>query len=439
MKKQRLEQKQYQSLSPQQIQFLGLLQLPIVSLEKRIEDELEENIALEEREELDDTPVSSQSCASKLSFDDLQIEDKSHSIEDYITKQLIDLNLEDNVLFLVKYLINSLDDNGFLSRDLYSISSDLLTSNNQIVDEKDLQLALKTLQDLEPVGVGAKNLQDCLLLQLKKLHPSEKIAFQIILDFYVPFSNKNFEHLIKNLAISKKDLKRIYKLIETLNPVPSSGFYKTTSPSEYIYADFTISTINNQLQLQLNKGNTKALQVSKYYSDLLLETIDETTKEFLNKKIERAKWFKDSMQKREDTLKRVMEAIIELQKDFLISGSENDLKPMKLADVAEIVKMDISTISRVSNSKFIETNFGSFKVKNLFSDAFRKDNGEVISTTEIKRRLKEIVRSEDKSSPFTDEKLSELLGKDEYHIARRTVAKYREQLGIETAKLRREL
>ena len=439
MKKQRLEQKQYQSLSPQQIQFLGLLQLPIVSLEKRIEDELEENITLEEGEELEDATVSFQSYSSKLNFDDLQIEDKSHSIEDYVTKQLIDLNLEEDVLFLVKYLINSLDDNGFLSRDLYSIGSDLLTNNNQIVEEKDLQLALKTLQDLEPVGVGAKNLQDCLLLQLKKLHPSEKIAFQIILDFYVPFSNKNFEYLIKNLGISKKELKHIYKLIETLNPVPSSGFYKTTSPSEYIYADFTISIINNQLQLQLNKGNTKTLQVSKYYSNLLSETIDEKTKEFLNQKIERAKWFKDSMKKREDTLKRVMEAIIEIQKDFLISGSENDLKPMKLSDVAEIVNMDISTISRVSNSKFIETNFGTFKVKNLFSDAFRKDNGEVISTTEIKRQLKEIVRSEDKLSPFTDEKLSELLGKDEYHIARRTVAKYREQLGIETAKLRREL
>ena len=439
MKKQRLEQKQYQSLSPQQIQFLGLLQLPIISLEKRIEDELEENITLEEEEELEDAPVSFQSYSSKLNFDDLQIEDKSHSIEDYVSKQLIDLNLEDNVLFLVKYLINSLDDNGFLSRDLYSISSDLLINNNQIVAEKELQLALTILQNLEPVGVGAKNLQDCLLLQLKKLYPSEKIAFQIILDFYVPFSNKNFEHLIKNLAISKKELKDIYKLIETLNPVPSSGFYKNTGPSEYIHADFTISTINNQLHLQLNKGNTKSLQVSKYYSDLLLETIDEKTKEFLNKKIERAKWFKDSLQKREDTLKRVMEAIIEIQKDFLISGSENDLKPMKLADIAEIVNMDISTISRVSNSKFIETNFGTFKVKNLFSDAFRKDNGEVISTSEIKRQLKEIVHSEDKSNPFTDEKLSELLGKEEYHIARRTVSKYREQLGIKTAKLRREL
>ena len=277
------------------------------------------------------------------------------------------------------------------------------------------------------------------MFQLKKLYPSEKTALQIISDYYTPFSNKNFEHLIKHLSISQKELKSIYSLIETLKPVPSSGFHKNSSPSKYIYADFTITSANNNLQLQLNRGNTKKLKVSKYYSDLLSETIDEKTKDFLTQKIERAKWFKESMQKRNETLKLVMETIMLIQKDFLISGSENDLNPMKLADVAEIVKMDISTISRVSNSKYVETHFGTFKIKDLFSDAFRKDNGEVVSTIEIKRQLKEIVALEDKSSPFTDEKLSELLGENEYHIARRTVAKYREQLGIKTAKLRREI
>ena len=439
MGKQRLEQKQYQNLSPQQIQFLGLLQLPIVSLEKRIEEELEENPALDEQEQLEENISSFQSSSYKSNSEEFQIEDRSDSVKDHLLKQLIDLNLDDNTLFLVNYLINSLDDNGFLSRDLYSISSDILINNDISASENDLKVVLKILQDLEPIGVGAESLQDSLLIQLKKIHPSEKIALQIISDFYTPFSNKNFEHLIRNLGISKKKLKAIYHLIESLNPFPAAGFSKNTISSEYIYADFTITLSNNKIQLQLNKGYAKTLTISKYYSNLLLETNDSKTKEFLIQKVEKAKWFKESMKKREATLKRVMGAIIQLQEDYLISGIESDLRPMKLADVADIINMDISTISRVSNSKFIETHFGTFKVKELFSDAFRKDNGEVISTNEIKGQLKKIILDEDKLHPFTDEQLSEILGGKEYHIARRTVAKYREQLTIVTAKLRREL
>ena len=439
MGKQRLKQKQYQTLSPQQIQFLGVLQLPVLSLEKRIEEELEENPALDEEERLEENTVVFKSPSSNQNVDDFQIADTSNSIQDHLRKQLIDLNLPESVLFLVEYLINSIDDNGFLNRDLYSISSDLLTNTNKVVSEKELQLALKILQDLDPPGIGAKDLQECLLLQLKKSHPNEKIALKIISEYYTPFSNKNFEHLIKNLILSKKDLKDVYVLIESLTPFPAAGYSINTAPTNYIYPDFIISIINNTLQLKLNKGNVKPLKISKYYSDLLLKTNDSDTKEFLAQKIDKARWFKESMEKRESTLSRVMKAIMELQKDYLISGFETDLKPMKLADIADVVKMDISTISRVSNSKFVETHFGTFKVKELFSDAFRKDNGEVISTTVIKTQLKEIVLSEDKLRPFTDEKISELLGKDEYHIARRTVAKYREQLGIETAKLRRTL
>lgn len=436
---QRLKQKQYQTLSPQQIQFLGVLQLPVLSLEKRIEEELEENPTLDEEESLEENTVVFKSPSSNQNVGDFQIADASNSVQDHLIKQLIDLNLPDSVLFLVEYLINSIDDNGFLNRDLYSISSDLLTNTNNVVSEKELQLALKILQDLDPPGIGAKDLQDCLLLQLKKSYPNEKIAFKIISEYYTPFSNKNFEYLMKNLTLSKKDLKGVYVLIESLTPFPAAGFSINTAPANYIYPDFIISIINNALQLKLNKGNVKGLKISKYYSDLLLKTNDNDTKEFLAQKIDKARWFKESMEKRESTLRKVMKAIMELQKDYLISGFETDLKPMKLADIADVVKMDISTISRVSNSKFIETHFGTFKVKELFSDAFRKDNGEVISTTVIKTQLKEIVLREDKLRPFTDEKLSELLGKDEYHIARRTVAKYREQLGIETAKLRRTL
>ena len=439
MKKQRLEQKQYQNLSPQQIQFLGILQLPVVSLEKRIEEELEENPALEEQDQLEEKTSVYIGSTSKSVVEELEIEDKNESLENNLTRQLIDLNLEENILFLVNYLINSLDEQGFLSRSLYSISSDLLTNNEMDVPEKDLQLAMKILRNLDPVGVGAENLQHSILIQLQKKHPNEKIAYEIISKFYTAFSNKNYEHLIKKLLISKEKLKSIYDLIEGLNPFPSAGFSKNITSAKFIYADFAITTNNNQLELQIKKGNTKTLKVSKYYSDLLLKTDDDKTKDFLTQKIEKAKWFKESMEKREITLKKVMGAIMQLQKKYLITGNEEDLKPMRLADVADIVNMDISTISRVSNSKFIEAQFGTFKVKDLFSDAFRKDNGEVISTKEIKRQLKEIIRTEDKTNPFTDEKIAELLGREEYHISRRTVAKYRKKLKIETAKLRRTL
>ncbi len=434
MSKQRLEQKQYQNLSPQQIQFLGLLQIPIVSLEKRIEEELEDNPALEEDEE-NQTYFSS----NKTDFSDFQIEDKSESLNSYLEKQLVGIELSKRNLFLVKYLINSLDSNGFLSRDLFSISSDLLISDNLDISEGKMLNALNVLQNLEPIGVGANSLQECLLIQLKKLYPENKLAIKIITEFYSQFSNKNFENIIKNLGISEEELKSTYSLIESLNPIPANGFFKNEEISEYIYPDFTLLVVNNQLELQLNKSNTKPIKISKYYSNLLNETTEKTTKEFLQKKVEKALWFKEALIKREATLKKVMLAIISLQENYLLSGVESDLKPMKLADIANIVNMDISTISRVSNSKYVETHFRTFKLKELFSEAYKKDDGQVISTNEIKNHLKEIILAEDKTTPYNDEQLAELLGKDNYHIARRTVAKYREQLGIEIAKLRREL
>ena len=437
MNKQRLEQKQYQNLSPQQIQFLGLLQIPIVSLEKRIEEELEDNPTLEEDEEIEN--YTSFNSTNKPDYSDFQIEDKSDRLSDFLTKQLIGVKTTEKELFLVKYLINSLDENGYLSRDLFSISSDLLINNGKEVSEFDLQNALSVLQSLEPFGVGANNLQNCLQIQLKKLHPHNKLSLEIISDYYSQFSNKNFEYLIKNLEISENKLKEVYQLVESLNPIPSNGFFKSEEKTDYIYPDFKTSVIGNKIELSLSKSNTKPIKVSKYYSDLLDNTKDQTTKDFLQQKVERAQWFMDAIKKREDTLKNVMLAIISWQKSYFLSGDEEVLKPMKLADISNIVNMDISTISRVSNSKYVETQFATFKLKELFSDAYRKDNGEVISTNLIKIKLQEIIENEDKRKPFNDEQLSELLGKNEYHIARRTVAKYREKLGIETAKLRREL
>lgn len=439
MGKQQLKQTQGQFLSPQQIQFLTLLQTPIVSLEKTIEKELEENPALEEDEELEETQNAQYIPSGKPNFEDLQIEERSESLSEYLQKQLVGLNLNEKTVFLVKYLINSLDDNGFLNRDLYAISSDLLINNNESVSEDSLQKSLQILQDLDPIGVGAKNLQECLLLQLKKQHNSKKIAIKIVSDYYTAFSNKNFNRLITDLNISEEKLRNIYELIEGLNPIPAAGFSKIVHSTKYIYPDFTITLNNNQLDLQINTGRVKNLKLSSFYTNLFSETTDIKTKDFLTKKIAKAKWFKEALEKRHTTLKKVMSVIIKIQKEYLISGLEEDLKPMKLADIAEDVNMDISTISRVSNSKFVETHFGTFKLKELFSEAYRKTDGTIISTKKIKQQLKEIIDLENKKAPYTDEKLADLLGKEKYHIARRTVAKYREQMGVETARLRKKL
>jgi RNA polymerase sigma-54 factor len=439
MGKQRLQQKQYQNLSPQQIQFLGLLQIPIIALEKRIEEELEENPALEEDEQ-EEISLEEKSFPNYNSTDfEYQIEDKSESLSEYLNQQLIALKITKTQLFLVQYLINSLDDNGFLNRNLHAISSDLLINDSLDISEHELNNTLAILQQLEPFGVGAKSLQECLLIQLRILHPEKKLEQKIISDYYKPFSNKNFEHLSKHLEVDLVSIKTAYKTIESLNPIPSNGFSKQARSIAYIYPDFTVSIIDGKLETKLNKSNVKPITVSKYYQEMLKETEDSATKKFLQEKIEKAAWFKSAIAKRNDTLKNVFSAILDIQEAYFISGNEKDLKPMKLADIAQVVNMDISTISRVSNSKYVVTHFGTFKLKELFSEAYRKDNGELISTKEIKSKLQEIIETEDKINPFSDEELAELLGQDNYHIARRTVAKYRENLGIQTAKLRRKL
>jgi RNA polymerase sigma-54 factor len=441
MSKQRLQQKHQQNLSPQQIQFLSLLQIPIISLEKRIEEELEDNPALEEEDEDEEIELShiNFSDAQSNDFTQIQIEDKKESLSEYLHQQLIAIDVKEEQKFLISYLINSLDNSGFLSRELYAISSDLLVNHEMEIREEELLFVLKILQQLEPYGVGAQNLQECLLIQLKIRYPDNSAALTIVKDYYKPFTNKNFEHLCKHLNMDLVELKQIYTLIESLNPIPGSGFSNSNIATEYISADFTILIKNNKAELHLNKSNIKPIQVSKYYANLLEETTDEETKSFLKQKVGKALWFKEALVKRDDTLQKVMSAIISVQEKYFISGNEADLIPMKLADIAQIVRMDISTISRVSNSKYVETHFGTFLLKELFSEAYRKDNGELISTKEIKNRLKELIEIEDKNKPFTDEELSGLLGKDEYHIARRTVSKYREILGLQTAKLRRKL
>ena len=445
MQKQQQILKQKLKLSPQQIQFLGLLAIPIVDLEKRIEEELEENPTLEESDSTESTDNKEgnfhyKSKENKRDFIVDNITGNIDSLSGFLHKQIIGINNSDKEVELLEYLIDSLDDNGFLTQRNDAIIDDYFIANDILITEKELNGALDILKTFDPVGVGAKDLQECLIIQLERKDSVYKsISKEILENYYHEFSNKNFEKIIKELKISEKELADVYKEVEGLNPIPGSGFSINKENTEYVVPDFSLKNSEDGISVILNNPNTKIVAVNKYYEKLLKETSDVETKNFLQKKIEKAKWFVDALKKRNKTLKDVMEAIVKIQESYFTSGKEYDLKPMKLADIAEIIKMDISTISRVTNSKYVETNFGSFLLKDFFSEAYKKDNGEIISTKEIKKKLIDIIDSEDKTKPFTDEIICDLLGKEEYHIARRTVAKYREELKIPISKFRRKL
>ena len=450
MQKQKLQQKLGLNLSPQQINFLSLLQIPLASLNSRIQEELEENPALEEEEksenisidDLEEDNPNSYKYKSNIrpELTEVQFLENDETLASHLKNQLIVLNLDSDVLFLTEYLIDSLDENGWINRQLFSISDDILVNHNLDFSEKEIEFSLSVIQDLEPYGVGAKNLQDCLLIQLRNKLQNHLVdlSINILVNQYDKFSKKNFEGIIRELQINEQQLKAVYQLVEKLNPFPASNF----SPSiqlKYITPDFLINIIEEKNIVSLSKRSGKELRVNLQYHKMLQESTDEKTKIFLKQKIESADWFKNAILQRELTLKNVMEAIVSHQEKYFFTGDEKDLNPMILSDIANIVNMDISTISRVSNSKYVQTFFGTFLIKNLFSEAYRKDNGEFISTKVIKKRLQEIVNLEDKKHPYTDEKISEILGLEEYHIARRTVSKYREELSIESSKYRREL
>ena len=445
MNKQRLQQNQKLKLSPKQIQFLGLLQIPLSSLASRVEEELERNPALEEEiAEEDDPDFQAEQSYFKRSnpdYNPLPIPEKEATLYDALLKQLLLLNLDEKEHNLAEYLIGSLDDNGFLTRDLHIIENDLLLNQDLEVSEKELEKVLQNIQTLEPFGVGARNLKECLILQLLTKEQTEivKNAIDILKNFYDPFSKKNFEAILRNCDIRESQLKAVYIEVGKLNPNPGSFFSNSAEITNYILPDFSISYYDDKLILKLNKSNNRQVFVNKTYEKMLVETKDKEAKAFITQKIESAQWFADAIKQRENTLQNVMSAILEFQHDYFVSGDEIDLKPMILMDIAEIIQMDISTISRVSNSKYVETSFGTFLLKELFSEAYKKEDGTEISTKEIKLKLQKIIESEDKRKPFTDEKLSKLLGENEYHIARRTVAKYREQLNIPVARLRRTL
>ncbi len=446
MQRQRQILKQKLNLSPLQIQFLNLLQIPIVDLDKRIEKEIEENPVIEE-DDLEESvsekvylSTNNQSNDRKTDFLVDNFTGNINTLSNHLQNQLIGSEKNEDELKVVKYLINSLDENGFLRRESTSIINDYYIINEIEIGEDLLNDALKTLKDLEPAGVGAKNLRECLIIQNNKSDFDNKLLIKNILEnYYEAFTNKNFEKIIRELSIEKEQLSLVYNNVESLNPIPGAGFSKNKDSTEYIIPDFSITNKDGNIDIKLNKVRRRKINVSSYYQKILDETSDEKTKDFLKQKLEQAKWFIESLEKRNETLLKVMGAIAEIQKTYFISGEDKDLKPMKLADISEKVQLDISTISRVTNSKYLEASFGTFLLKDLFSEAYRKDNGEIISTKEIKNKLIEIIESENKENPLTDENLCKLLGEDDYNIARRTVAKYRDELKIPTARNRRSL
>ncbi len=479
-----LQQKLLQKLSPQQIQVIKLLEIPTLQLEQRIKKELEENPVLEMAE--DQPPDDENDGANELrsdedndneefSMDDYLPDDdeiptyklntKNYSPDDrhedipfsvgttfheFLTEQLGLTYLTEEQKTLAEFIIGNIDDDGYLRRDLTSISDDLAFTQNLEVDPEELETILTVIQDFDPPGVAARDLQECLLLQTKRKNdPALKRAEQIIRDFYPEFIKKHYEKIKQKLELTDDDLKQAIGEILKLNPKPGSSYSNPMNKSfHHIVPDFILDLVDNELQLTLNQKNVPDLRLNDTYLDML-KTLQENRKAnaknqkeaatFVKQKVDSARWFIDAIRQRQQTLILTMSEIINFQKEYFIEGDETKLKPMILKDIAERTGLDISTISRVSNSKYIQTHFGIYPLKYFFSEGLHKDDGEEVSTREIKMILKECIDNEDKQKPLTDEKLTRILKEKSYPIARRTVAKYREQLDIPVARLRKKL
>ncbi|HOT15500.1 MAG TPA: RNA polymerase factor sigma-54 [Bacteroidales bacterium] len=484
MLKQRLEQKLQQKLTPQQIQLIKLLEIPAVSLEQRIKEELEKNPMLEEeeKEEKDEVTFEEEAGSSELdSSDEFSLEDyynedeyipeyklktNNHSVDDkrvdmpavatvsfheFLESQLMELDLDEKQHMLASFIVGNIDDDGYIRRPLSSIADDIAFLQNIQTDEIELLGILKQIQELEPVGVGARDLQECLLLQLEQKNlslPKFQIAYKILKKSFDEFSKRHYDKIKQRLNITDAELKEALDEIVKLNPKPGSIFSNATdSVIENIIPDFFIELKDGNPVLLLNNRNQPELRLSKAYNDIIGSAMNggkgnSKNKEllsFLKQKIESAKWFIDAIHQRQQTLFNVMQAILNYQLEYFKTGDEKKLRPMILKDVADVTSLDISTISRVVNSKYVQTHFGIFSLKSFFSESMQNEAGEEVSTREIKSILQDCVNNEDKHSPLTDDDLADILKAKGYPIARRTVAKYREQLGISVARLRKEL
>ncbi len=483
MIRQRLSQKLLQKLSPQQIQLMKLLQVPTALLEQRIKDELEANPALEEGNEEKEDEFSNEE-SSDSSNDELDVTDylpddddmaaykmrsgtRSKSNEEdnktipipvtktfheHLEQQLsmYDLNEKENTMAL--QLIGSIDEDGYLRREIEAISDDLAFSQNIFVEEEDLQKVLEIIKSFDPVGVGAKNLQECLLLQLKRKENNNKainLAIEIIENYFDEFAKKHYDKLMAKLDINDDDLKEVIEEIVSLNPKPASGYSEGShsKSTQYVIPDFTILNNSGDLEIILNSKNAPELMISESYKSMLTSYAASSKKDkeqkkavqFIKQKIDAAQWFIDAIRQRQATLMATMGSILEFQYEYFLTGDETKLKPMILKDIAEMTDLDISTISRVTSSKYVQTEFGTYLLKYFFSESLQMEDGEEVSTKEVKSILSDFVNNENKKKPYSDQKLMDMLKEKGYNIARRTVAKYREQLNIPVARLRKEL
>src|SRR6056297_2216677 len=467
MLKQSLQQKLLQKLSPQQIKMIKLLEIPTIQLEQRIKKELEENPVLEEGKDEDEllndpeedfSDEKMDNDADEFSLDDYINEEDipfstGTSFHEHLQNQIGLRNLSEKEEVLALYLIGNIDDDGYVRRKLESIVNDLAFSQNIETDEDELLEVLRTIQDMEPVGVGARTLQECLLLQIENKNqdvPEIGLARKILKYYFQEFTKKHYEKIITRLNITEEELKDAVNEILKLNPKPGSSYSETQSQAvQTIVPDFILDNKDGELQLSLNAKNVPELRLNSTYTNMLegfaQKNKDQKTKNdkeaisFVKQKLDSAKWFIDAIKQRQNTLMLTMNAIIEYQYNYFLEGDESKLKPMILKDIAERTGLDISTISRVANSKYVQTHFGIFPLKYFFSEGLQTDSGEEVSSREIKSILKNCVENEDKKKPLTDDKLTNILKEKGYRIARRTVAKYREQLNIPVARLRKEL
>ncbi len=483
MLKQNLQQKLLQKLSPQQIQMIKLLEIPAIQLEQRIKKELEENPVLEEGPEeevynqeeegkeesqtdqqdefsLEDYMEDDEIPSYRLNAQNYSADDKREEIpftmgstfREQLKSQLGLRKLSEKQEILAEYVLGNIDDDGYLRRELEAIADDLAFSVGLDTTYEELHGVLMIIQEFDPAGVGARSLQECLLLQIERKdldQPVIQLARTILKNHFDEFTNKHYDKIVQRLGISEEKLKAALEEILRLNPKPGGAVGDSQSKSfHHIVPDFILEENEGELQLFLNSNNVPELRVSKTYADMFESysankakaTKDEKDAiTFVKQKLDSAKWFIDAIRQRQNTMLLTMNAILEYQHSYFLEGDETRMRPMILKDIADMTNLDISTISRVVNSKYIQTHFGIYPLKYFFSEGMQTDSGEEVSTREIKKILQDCIDNEDKRKPLTDDKLSAILNDKGYQIARRTVAKYREQLGLPVARLRKEL
>ncbi len=486
MLKQNLQLKLSQKLSPQQIQLMKLIQLPTLAFEQRLKEELVENPALESGKEENGEQDEFDSQDEFDDFDNERIDADEINIDEYLSDdetpeyklqannysdddddkftpiiaqmsfhqdlsaQLDTFMMSDEDRNIADFLIGSIDDMGYLRRETQDLVDDLaFTQAVYTSEEKVDEVLTHYIHELEPAGVGARDLQECLLLQLKNKTPNENIdlAKDIIENQFDAFSKKHYEKLLQKYGVSQQQLRAAIEEIEKLNPKPGGSYANSFRMAEHIIPDFTVKVEDGEIELHLNGRNAPELHVSKDYQEMLQTYKESNDKsnaqkdavQFIKQKLDGAKWFIDAIKQRQETLFVTMSAIIEYQREYFLDGDETKIRPMILKDIADMVGLDISTISRVANSKYVETPYGTKLIKEFFSEAMINDQGEEVSTIEIKKILQQVVEEEDKSKPYPDDKLAEMLKEKGYPIARRTVAKYREQLDIPVARMRKKI